>query len=239
MRILIDIDALIDTRVGLIRQHWPDKLSDFDFDSYSNRVRDDIHSRIGVSKEEWDEKWNNRDLDTFANSRYTVLYTNLPVVFGSAIFNSLSDPMGEAIEVIINTYPYQFSEEEVMCICEMVNSVFWRPIKINTISEPLENITSQALGNLEVTSYIVYDYIEWVKLNISNITTEPKPALRIYYPALYSFIDDEELDNLTRGKVNLFDQHAREFAIFYSAVALETKLMSIEYDISHYKDLLA
>lgn len=225
VKILIELESLIDTRIGVMRTKFPNEVCNLDTNAYINRELDCIPGLLGVSVADWSAAWNSRDNYTLANSIYTDMFKRFAFVIGGTIYSALSDPTTGKISLTINTYPYQLSDYEKECIKDSILDQLWCMIDIDVVYLEPCLITTAYLRNNDYLVYVLYDYKAWGEATLTELDKCPYPELKIYYPKIAQSLTHEELTNIQRSNVDLFEQHRREFIAFYSAEAVEVSSM--------------
>lgn len=203
-RILVDMDALLDTRLGVLMQmdHGETALTL----GYRTRTSDRwAEMGLTVDQADYDRRYQARDVMTLAASRPTNVAYLLNQITEYLSQLRLNAPMYETCEVIINTYPYHLDDETQKAICLSVGSWISMESSVSCIRRSAREVSpSWLLENAE--GYVVYDFNHWLTQNEKALGSTRLPRNLILAPSLYwnetPESDQVEVDEL--GKVNPF-----------------------------------
>lgn len=226
--VLIDLDTLLDTRIGTIKNHFPETASKIVVKDYVNRIRNDLWNTIGVTEEQWTNAWKNRDVLTLANSTFTGLYHNTPLILGSILANGKVSPVHDELRITVNVWPYKLNEQELEDIVYSVQARLWDKCDITTCYLPPDAITPDLL-NTKFKTYITYDFEYWMSKQLDAFKIKRVPTVTVYYPAIVNHYNEEEFKIMMDKKVNPFDDLKRRLAEYLTCDAVDAPIFSCHY----------
>lgn len=162
--LLIDLDSLLDTRLGTIRTLYPD--NDFEIEQnklYRLRISDEMNlvdARIDPLK--YTASYLKRDKVILRNSRISLVVAYLRKMLenlqGIMVGNN---PILQDIKVTVNTYPYQLdiTEKQLFAAGVQANIGLKEPPQLRYI-EP-ETLTLKYMDENDYFMYVVYDFNGW------------------------------------------------------------------------------
>lgn len=226
--VLIELDSLIDTRLGLLKQHWQDKCDTLDFDSYLNRVRSDFWTDVGISTEEWVEKWKNRDVDTLLHSHHSEMYYNLPLILGGLLTNGLLSPVHEEVRLYINYWPYKLTKDEIEDLIFSVKQRITGNCEIEAVYYPPDKLTPELMAD-NYKAYVTYDLEAWLAEQNDALVKRRIPTVTVYYPALINHYSEDEWDVLVDKQINPFEEMRKRLSEYLTLDGVDASLFSCHY----------
>lgn len=168
--ILIDLDALLDTRIStLMKINEVDALKLLEL-GYCNRQTDDLSNLdVSITNDEYALAYSKRNVDTLKEARITNYIFEL-----ATMIHQLTDDMARGttriddVCLIINYYPYEdLDESTLQAIVYAIEQHVTSAIEIRTTyMKPIET----GLNNLKasnILTYITYDFKLWFETNFS------------------------------------------------------------------------
>lgn len=201
-RILVTLDCLIDTRLGVIAQAYPDKVAKILNRKYYERIQDVFP---GINQEEFKTLWKNRNTDTLKSS----MMTNIHLLMESFIRSSAKDVMagGQLSNMIfdINIHPYVMDDEERQDLIGILEAIVGDAPEYNIISVPNEFLTPQhCKANYQVM--VMYDFADWMRMHAPIFKEFRMPDLLIYAPQLLEKLPSpEEAQEMEKAGVDPFE----------------------------------
>lgn len=161
---LVMLDALVDTRVGVVNMLYPEAgkslLTNM---QYRNRLSDELHlvdPRIDALK--YSLRYAARDLDVldFSKSTLMIPYINRLI---SALQDEVdsNNPIIKNVRVIINVYPYILDEDRCKLISLAVSTALHLVDVCEMVYIPPADITKEFLKDNSILHLILYDFNEW------------------------------------------------------------------------------
>lgn len=180
--IYVDIDALLDTRLGTIHKHDSELATKIiTSGKYHTRDCDEFD---GLDKDKFRELYNNRDNEVLKCS----VVTNVIVLLKQLVFNfnqqAITKPFHSGCKLCINLYPYSLSDEETSLIRDSVECAISQLIEINFINlSPV--MLNPRYCKESFALMIKYDYEDWLNQNAKAFESCILPEVMLYAPAIY------------------------------------------------------
>jgi len=189
-RVLIDIDALLDTRLGTIVSIANDRLEDIILSGYHTRKSDDF---IGVDKDAFKERYANRDKEVLLNSIVTPMARLLEEFSKKTLKLLLSTPFQYQPEIVLNIYPYILTNEEIKVLVGVIKSYTENLADISVVYKCYDEITPKYLKD-DIAIYVTYNYNEWLETHSVNENFKKTicPEVGLIGPSIYF---DEVVDD--------------------------------------------
>lgn len=162
--ILIDLDVLLDTRIATLVNIDPEEAIKLLGAGYTERTTDDLnYFDTTITNEEYTKAYNNRNVDTLVTSRMTNYIFELAMMVKQLFENikkdnsRIKDPC-----IIINYYPYKDLDDDTLKqIIYAVEQYITEAITIKSIYMSPDKLDLKSLKELEVLTYITYDFQKW------------------------------------------------------------------------------
>ena len=180
LRILLDIEALVDVRYGWLcnqDETMRDELL-FNFNIYCNRNHDDFWLMFPQISEEDCANRGNYSLDDLKAG----VRTNVFTLIDDAIRSSEHmDAETTVTTITLNTRHYPLSDNELEAFKVLVSARYEHNIEVNVIRVPVDKMIPKTLhANYDLV--IQYDMSEWLGLFWDAVREERYPDLVFYTP---------------------------------------------------------
>ncbi len=190
-KILIELDCLLDTRIGTVAMISQDLATSVLQNNYHARMEDKF---VGVDDVQFKEMYNNRTLDVLKHSTVTTFMPLLKHLCSQIFEESLSRPFHSGPEVIVNIYPYFMSGD----VADDIKEAICRWLGVSTLVS-ITRIEPQELIPIVCREYslmVMYDPTLWVNMNLENLLKTNLREVCLYIPKIYrnKDISDEELE---------------------------------------------
>lgn len=206
--IYVPLDVLLDTRIGTVA-----KLGGTDLvlkvlnGNYHARQADKFPD---VDVGAFNTAYANRDVETLTLSTLTEVISLMRKVVTTLIEQAIVRPFHEGVRIVVNTYPYQLSDEDTQQIMRVLavkmdafNSVeqFNIPFHIEPIHLSDKELTPEyCIANF--AAMLMYDYGNWLSTQQRALLRRPMPQVSLFAPAIYFFdIPTEEDLNEHKAQV--------------------------------------
>lgn len=179
--ILVDIDALLDTRYGYLINRFPKIFDSFDFAiNFINRLHDFIDLPDGTVLY---EEYKNRTTDDLRSAVLTPLIYSLREFLDEYFKNATVGMFTKRAELVINIYPYQLSEEEQFELRKVIWINLGKIIDVTVTYKSLEELTPEYLKN-NYSFLFYYDFMDWLDIHSlnGNLKTKACPGVRVHLP---------------------------------------------------------
>lgn len=207
------LDSLIDTRIGLLMQHWPERVNAIDFSKYRNRTTSYVWEYFGLTKEDWVAKWDTRTADVLTHSGPAEMSLRLVEIFAGAVGQHIGSLEFEKPTMYINVWPYQLEAWEIEEIKISIKRIMVLDVDVEVLYVPLEELTpSYIKPRFDVM--VMYDIVEWLGKHQLALTETQMPTVVIHYPAVLNEGDEEMVK---KSQVTPFTQlriYLAEYACF-------------------------
>ena len=229
-RILVELDCLLDTRLGVVSQLNEDaavKLLELD---YWSRKSDDFEKMTGgmITNNDFKEAYKKRDIETLKRSRSTALPYALATMTTGLDAMAANTPLIERPTLTINTHPYKLDDDEREAIAAAVTTFVGVDVKLDFASIPLELLSPSVLKN-SWEAVILYEFDRWLNTHYNTLLSCKIPRNVLMVPAL-SAKGDPEVDDYTDPEFGVLPPFAAaEFLLteFISLDMIDPLYMSI------------
>lgn len=217
--LLIDLDALVDTRLGTLNKISSDITAEIMGNGYWDRMRDDfdVLSRNKIDIDEYKRLYAERDVETLASSIMTAALTLIgPMTQELQKRAARAVDVGE-IEVMINFSPYKLDRELIEEYVNVIRNYLAITCKVSGVHFSLAELTPTKLDQI-ADIWITYAYDDWLTLHNQALLTDRIPMMTILAPALMynaEKLSKEELTDIRTGEeFNPFKLHQDIMAEF-------------------------
>ena len=198
--LLISIDCIVDTRIWAVNELNPKAALDITstkqkIEKYVTRVTDSF-PEYGITYDDFRAKYRKRDINALLNGAPTAFMLELHKIL-SAIFDlKVNEPHKvEAIEIHLNTYPYNLTEEEKEDWLDVVSAYIKYPIPVKCVCMSPSTISPHMLKNSDYSALFLYDFEEWVSYHYGLLCTDNPdiymPQVSVHAP--FGFISKEKM----------------------------------------------
>ncbi len=226
-KIMVELDALLDTRQGTLLSYYPESINDImeggKESAYYNRITDDMGKLDPrIDSVLFKEYYRHRSSDVLRLSIRTNMVDYLRSYVNSLVKASISSPVVDGYEVHVNVYPYRLTEEETRLIGMAISNFILPPTKVSVINVPLSNMsTTELKGRYDMV--ILYNFVEWLRQIGPKIKTMDRtPSLVILAPML--FFDEttvpstNDFNEMSKNKTDPFKLTTQACAEFFTLV---------------------
>lgn len=171
-RILIDLDALIDTRLGLVRKLYPDVADDLKKNKAYRMRKDDQLHRIDprIDPVDYTFEYAKRDIELLDTS-----FSSLMIGYMHKLIEKLqfvingNNPMIQDAKIVINTYPYNLEDEQAKLIALATSTAIGLSSVVDTAYLPHKDVTLDFLEQNQFMAYILYDFNAWTTASLPDV----------------------------------------------------------------------
>ena len=157
---LAELDVLLDTRAAILfRELGEEKTIEILQNGYFNRVVDDYP---GLPFDKFRDLYRNRDKSILENALATKIINVAKQYVFSVKRNIIASPFHYDPVVMINTHPYDLTDEETAVIHKMVSARIGNAAEVEFINMPYEKIGNKFLKKNDVAYLAIYDYVEYL-----------------------------------------------------------------------------
>lgn len=181
----IDLDSLLDARMGIIGQLNNDEAKRLMAGNYFRRTIDRFGSpRAGFSQEEYEALYRDRNVQSLHGSQLTRM-TNEFTMFMLDVYNKLGQPMADvSYDVDVNLWPYNLNEDERYALKLILGKYFGQMVNVNLIHMDPASVTP-AVVNIKYDLMITYDVNGWLTQHAESLLELPLLSVTLIGPRLY------------------------------------------------------
>ena len=228
--IYIELDAILDTRLGVLWQMDSKKAEGLLYNGYHQRQIDNFSLLDStIDHNEYLANYAKRNVETLKVSRLTNLVYLINRISIDLEDEGLRGPKVDGVEVTVNIYPYDLSAVEADVLKDSVQSHLGLMTGVNVISEPLTSLTPKVIKD-KYSAIILYNFRDWIsKLNPDDLVAHKFPTIRVIAPAIYEHSIPTEKDLLDDNKrrIDPFAELEIETLQFFSLVMTDIRFFSI------------
>jgi hypothetical protein len=202
--IYLDLDAIIDTRMGTLAKIDPKHaVAALDSGNYHKRMTDTF---AGVSKEEFRQVYAERDLDTLRLSVLSNVVFFLRRLVKDSLVSSIMHQRVEKMCFTVNVWPYNFDDPglvEMLIGCIRFHTYSTSSVRI--ISIPDEELTPDYCAkNFQIM--IRYNWVNWMNKHKAFFEKRGIPNLTLVVPEMFydEVPTEEDIHRLELRKHNPF-----------------------------------
>lgn len=182
--IYIELDCLMDTRIGTILTYYGEKTAiDVINNGYSDREYDEFYN---IDYDEFNSIYKSRDKNVLFNSIRTNLIYLINDLIQETIKNNIGSPIQLIPKITLNIHPYELMDKEIELIKLVLAKTTNRTCDIEIVNLDYSSLTPNFFGK-ETTVAFMYDYHLWLEAQALNKNLDNKacPHLNIITPRLY------------------------------------------------------
>lgn len=202
-RMLVELDCLLDTRLAILfglGENFAKRAID---NGYYDRLIDDFPN---VPFEEFVQLYKNREKNVLRNAMLTKVVFLMREFVMATTHQILTSPFHMKPAIIVNTYPYEFSNEEAEVLISVVVSMTSGMADVELVRMSPEQITP-AYVKKHLSLVVMYEYPEWLELHAENENFKKVtcPEVTLIGPALFfKRPTKKELEETHRTGINPF-----------------------------------
>ncbi len=215
-RILVSLDTLMDTRIGVIANYDQSIATEIlSKPDYWIREIDDWGSltKGAITNDQFKVLWDSRggentlktlqaSVKTGVNAFILKILTESDVIEKDGLVND-----HEALEVTVNTYPYELDFALEEAYRKVLKYEYGKHVEINFVSLTLDELTPSHIVN-GYGLYITYEFQQWFKRHHKELVTFNRPDVFIVGPKIFErlpehFTGEQKQQEFTKFKFDL------------------------------------
>lgn len=190
-RILIELDALLDTRLSTIALLNPSAAKGLvNDDRYYNRVSDEFHLlNPSIDIEAYRDAYAKRDVTALMGARPTALVLLIAHQIRDLELRLFKgEPDITALAVDINTYPYQLQSDEIEALLKAIREVCSINVCIEHVYIPPNKLTTTYIKNNSWAAIYLYNFTDWDNEYLAKLTDPPESvaSVTMFIPEMVS-----------------------------------------------------
>lgn len=173
--IYVELDAILDTRIGVIKSFGMEAMIQIIEDDYVVRLSDDFK---GIDMAEYKRRYDSRNKLVLRDSVVTPIMRVIRHFAKQTLKANLSTPIHRQPKMILNIFPYELTEEEIKVIISAIAAATDREIDIEVINnDPVTITPSHVKANY--TAMVMYHYWDWLNAQMKNKALEETPIPKV------------------------------------------------------------
>lgn len=227
-RILVELDALLDTRMGAMNKFSPSLSAKLALDKgYYTRVIDDFERYGAGTTMMWKNVYQKRDLDVLMRSMPTAVNVMLAEMIRDVYARAIDDPIWKGVDLTVNVWPYELPEIDCLEICEATrlsiipfsekHEEYLYDVDVKWASIPHDKLnTDEIRENWEVV--VMYNFADWFESQHKALLECERAASlsQLIVPALFKELPDKKSLRLPDGgHLNPFDESRRFLSLYF------------------------
>lgn len=181
--IMIELDALLDTRLACLAHLEDDKIKEILDKGYHTRTIDEFP---GISYDQFKEIYDKRDKSILRNAIVTPMITLLNEFTIKTLKQTLSTPFHYKPKILINIHPYKLDEEDINNIILSIVKYTDGKCDVGVVSMTHSELTiGYVKRNLSIL--IMYDCYTWLEHHSKTSAWKKMtcPEVTLFAPAIY------------------------------------------------------
>lgn len=184
LHILVDIDTIIDTRLGVLDEIDPAAAAKaFQSDDYYFRVEDDFTDICGIGREQFRAAYARRSEDTLKRSVISPSIMTLKDIIVNLETAAGNHPQASKPIVEVNTWPYTLTDETRRFLRAAIGNYAGMETAVLMVHHAPQDITVAKLKE-KYGAYFVYDFAHWLRLRIPELEHQAMPRVQVFAPSL-------------------------------------------------------
>ena len=222
--VYVSLDCLLDTRLGTLALHDEQLAINALLNGY---VKRDTDSFDGLSQEQFAKLYAKRDVETLQRSVLTNMILVLKGIVKGTYDDLFAGGQNSGVEFVINTHPYDLSDEEIDLIIKSISVKTFKSATIKAIRISDEFLTpSYCKDNFAMM--IMYSYVQWFEMHVKAFETTQMPTVAVIAPALYSKVPSkDEFEEMKAENMHPFRAAEISVAPLFCLRLLDAEMFSI------------
>ena len=192
--ILVELDALLDTRLALIAEYSTACLSAvLKANTYHTRLAD---SYPGLTIEAFQERYHRRQKSVLKHAIITPVADLVKSFVYRTLKQALNSPFHYQPKIIVNTYPYQLTEAETTLIIHSLIGLTDQVADVEAVYASYDEI-DPAYVKQHLSVMVLYDYTRWLDVHsvAGRFNKVTCPEVGLVAPQLYFKEYDTKADH--------------------------------------------
>lgn len=231
-RLLVDLDVLLDTRLGSISEVNDTAAKLLVCGDYVNRLSDDFETLTNglITNEQFREAYLNRSKDTLKRSLMTAFPFALKNIMRELTTLAETTPVVDEVVLGINYWPYYLTRDEIEVFKMALTHYIGVELSytLTFVRIPPHTFDPQTFS-ANWDGYVTYDYDQWIIDHTQALIKKPIPRWTLMGPALSRkvHIKDPRIKVEEGGEVDAFETIEFIMAAFIGVELLDAKYFSI------------
>lgn len=179
--IYVSLDALLDTRIATVARIDQELAAKALLGNYHKREIDDFE---GIDRQQFLDLYRKRDMETLAAARPTGFLFGLNDMLRQLSEQALTQPFHDGGHVVVNTHPYELTEEEISELGKSIAIWVGDHAKVELIHLSDEELTP-AYCKARFSLMVMYEYENWMNVHSEAFKRCRLPTVMLMAPAIY------------------------------------------------------
>lgn len=214
--IYLDLDVILDTRLATIFNHFgEDKMLEvLKSKKYFDRIEEEFE---GIDKKEFALAYASRDKKVLFNSLKTKIVELVVAMLFEELSNSSAVPTSSKPKVILNTYPYDLSEQEVNTIVKSIVYLTNKKFDVEAVSMSMEELTPDFIMK-NINHMFFYNYGPWAEAQNERLKKVKLQNIHVYTAGIYfdRKPNEKELEAIKQFNMHPFKLHEVTVSLFFN-----------------------
>jgi hypothetical protein len=190
-RLLVELDALLDTRLGTMACIDPAAAADLLVNGYDTRMSDEFEKfTTRVTAATFKEAYQNREIHSLMFAIPTEMNASMLDIIMQLEHAKLGgSPEVESIHLEVNYWPYKLEPWEVEQFAAIINTQIGTMTNLKMVNVSPSELTLEYLLYKAYTAIIIYNFQDWLDAQFGSLTEPPKtllPGISLIVPQLSS-----------------------------------------------------
>lgn len=229
---LIDLDALLDTRLGAVSHFSNDHALKLLKEGWQGREMDSIIWKdASFTEQEYKAYLGQGHVETLMRSGPTMLSEYIKELIHELLKEPQIGVSDQTHQFIINTYPYRLERDVLREIEEVIWEQFPFAVSVKTVRFGLNALEPLFLKEQGINFYYTYNLNAWIKKHVDLLNNCPIPQISIVGPAIreHDYADLEGGDELKAlaEKMSPFEAMTMSLCIYVNVDYVEPQWFSL------------
>lgn len=219
----VDLDSLFDTRLSTLFLISPETAEKALKSGYYARSYDEFE---GLSVEDYQKAYQARNLNTIRQGAVTCIVSVIRDFVKETITALLNSPLRRQAKIVVNTYPYQLTDEQAQNIIHGLAILTNKMADIEVIHMTLEELTPAYVkaNFIQMAMYQYWDWLEVHSVNRNWVDTQCH-HVTLYGPQL---VKSKQAFDALKHKPNVFNDIESYTSLFIQLVLLPVHYFSAD-----------
>lgn len=208
-KILINVDTILDTRMGCVKVINPDWVEPLVKNGYHDRKTNRLSSFCPiVDEKKVDERWATRDIEVLKLSQVTSIVPMLAERILEVQGREKDHPNYCEYQLTLNIGRYEIDDDDLADLITLLKEL-WMVPKIQVVRLGMSEISPSYLKS-RFTQFIIEDIDDWNKYHLSALKALPITGVTCVAPLILlepKNLSDDDLQDVVRGISQAYAAH--------------------------------
>lgn len=181
--VLIELDALFDTRISVLAKMGDDTLAAAIKENYHNRLIDFFKD---IDNDLFRQLYDHRDKAILKDTIVTPMIVMLKEYCEKTLEQLISSPFHYKPKIMLNIFPYELLDEEIEVLIIAIANMTNKLADIQVVNMSYEDMTPMFFKE-HISLVIMYEYYKWLEIHSEkgNFSKRACPEVTMFAPAIY------------------------------------------------------